>query len=146
MEALKREKTFRNEKEKRAYEEKVALIMKNLDCSEWEAEQVIADDEIINKGGKAPYEKDAPKKQGRNNLLGCKAIKKGMEGYKPAKRELKPNETKEGLIAEIAEFLTNLSQNGCENVEITNKNRQIAFKCGENNYELTLVEKRKPKK
>ena len=33
----------------------------------------------------------------------------------------------------------------CENVEITNKERQIAFKIGENAYELTLVQKRKPK-
>jgi hypothetical protein len=30
-------------------------------------------------------------------------------------------------------------------VEITNKERQIAFKIGENAYELTLVQKRKPK-
>jgi hypothetical protein len=27
-----------------------------------------------------------------------------------------------------------------------NKERQIAFKIGEDNYELTLVQKRKPKK
>jgi hypothetical protein len=37
------------------------------------------------------------------------------------------------------------SVNACENVEITNKERQIAFKIGENCYELTLVQKRKPK-
>lgn len=140
------EKKFRTERQRKEYEKKVALLMEKLECSEWEAEEIIANDEIIDKGGKAPYESNVPTKKGRNNLIGGKTIKKGMDGYKPTKRELKPNETKEALIAEIAEFLTNLSQNGCENVEITNKNRQIAFKCGENNYEFTLVEKRKPKK
>jgi hypothetical protein len=33
-----------------------------------------------------------------------------------------------------------------ENLEILNKERQIFFKCGENDYELTLTQKRKPKK
>jgi hypothetical protein len=140
------EKKFRSERQRKEYEKKVALLMEKLECSEWEAEEIIANDESIDKGGKAPYESNVPTKKGRNNLIGGKTIKKGMDGYKPTKRELKPNETKEALIAEIAEFLEKLSQNGCENVEITNKNRQIAFKCGENNYEFTLVEKRKPKK
>lgn len=140
------EKKFRSERQRKEYEKKVALFMEKLECSEWEAEEIIANDEIIDKGGKAPYESDVPTKKGRNNLIGGKTIKKGMEGYKPTKRTLKPNETKETLIAEIAEFLTKLSQKTCENVEITNKNNKIAFKCGENNYELSLVEKRKPKK
>jgi hypothetical protein len=32
-----------------------------------------------------------------------------------------------------------------ENAEITNKERQIAFQIGEDKFELTLVQKRKPK-
>ena len=61
------------------------------------------------------------------------------------KRSRKENPTKAGIIAEIAKFLEENSENACENVEITNKERQIAFKIGENCYELTLVQKRKPK-
>ena len=57
-------------------------------------------------------------------------------------RKRKENPTKAATIAEIAQFLT---ENGYEMVEITNKERQIAFKIGENAYELTLVQKRKPK-
>ena len=34
-------------------------------------------------------------------------------------------------------------ENAYENVEITNKNRMIAFSIGEKSFELTLVEKRK---
>ena len=54
--------------------------------------------------------------------------------------------TKASLIAEIADFLQKNSENAIENCEITNKERQIAFKIGENSFELTLVQKRKPKK
>ena len=57
----------------------------------------------------------------------------------------KDNPTKASIIAELAKFLTENSENACEMVEITNKERQIAFKIGENAYELTLVQKRKPK-
>ena len=57
----------------------------------------------------------------------------------------KENPTKASIIAELAKFLTENSENACEMVEITNKERQIAFKIGENAYELTLVQKRKPK-
>jgi uncharacterized protein YutD len=55
------------------------------------------------------------------------------------------NPTKSGIISEIAEYLKENCGFSCENVEITNKERQIAFKCGENSYEFTLVQKRKPK-
>jgi hypothetical protein len=47
--------------------------------------------------------------------------------------------------AELAEFLEKSSGFACQNVEITNKERQIAFVVGENRYELTLVQKRPSK-
>ena len=55
------------------------------------------------------------------------------------------NPTKSGIIAEIANFLQENSENACENVIITNAERQISFTIGENTYEFTLVQKRKPK-
>jgi hypothetical protein len=54
----------------------------------------------------------------------------------------KENATKSQIIADIFAFLV---EKGYENVNITNKERQISFKIGENDYELTLVQKRKPK-
>lgn len=62
------------------------------------------------------------------------------------KKERKPNATKGGLIAELTQFLTENSSFDTKNVEITNKERQIAFEIGGEKYELTLVQKRKPKK
>jgi hypothetical protein len=58
-------------------------------------------------------------------------------------RKRKENPTKASIISEIARFLT---ENGYDSVEITNKERQIALKVGENAFELTLVQKRQPKK
>ena len=61
-------------------------------------------------------------------------------------RERKANPTKGGIIAEIAAFLSEKSEFATENVEITNKERMIAFKIGDESYEITLIQKRKPKK
>jgi hypothetical protein len=89
-------------------------------------------------------EQEKASKQARNS-----GTRKAPTVYKldnaDGKRSRKENPTKAGIIAEIAKFLVENSENACENVEITNKERQIAFKIGENSYELTLVQKRKPK-
>ena len=72
--------------------------------------------------------------------------RKTPTAYKFTKRERKPNATKGGIIAELAQFLTENSGFSVENLQITNKERQIAFEIGGEKYELTLVQKRKPKK
>lgn len=64
---------------------------------------------------------------------------------KLTKRERKPNATKAGIIAEIAEFLEKNSEFSVENLEILNKERQLSFRIGEEMYELTLVQKRRKK-
>lgn len=63
---------------------------------------------------------------------------------KKAKRERKPpeNPEKEALIQFFFHSLANAEY---ENVEITNKTREITFKKGENSYKLTLTAARKPK-
>lgn len=65
--------------------------------------------------------------------------------YKFTQRERKPNATKGGIISEITSFLKDGSSFSIENINITNKERQIAFTIGKDNFELTLVQKRKPK-
>ena len=46
----------------------------------------------------------------------------------------------------MATFLAENSDFSVKKLEITNKERQIAFEIGGEKYELTLVQKRKPKK
>lgn len=120
-------------------ETQVDRIMKNLRCSREEAEAILAEDKRIDRGEKVDFD--------LTDEEHCKAMKNANAGTRTAKegktaRKAPENPTKEGAIAKIAEFLT---ENGYNSVEITNKTRQIAFKIGEDAYELTLIAKRKPK-
>ena len=133
----------KKEKDKR---EKVEKIMRLLDCTEEEALDVVATDEIIDKGGRSPYDLSVEKEKEAKKMIAVKDRRaKDKEGNMRGKVRAE-NPTKSGIIAEIAEYLKENCGFVCENVEITNKERQIAFKCGENSYEFTLVQKRKPKK
>ena len=127
-------------------ENRISELMKTLDLTRDEAIELIKDDEQVDKMGMKQVDDDLTEEQ-------KKAIKKAKGGVravnaygKKVTRERKENPTKASLIAEIADFLQKNSENAIENCEITNKERQIAFKIGENSFELTLVQKRKPKK
>ena len=120
-------------------------IMSLLNCSEEEAEDVLKWDKVIDQGGRTPYDL-SPEAEKEAKKYANSREKKKPAVYDFKKRERKANPTKGAIIAELAKFLAEMSENACENVEITNKERQIAFKIGENDYELTLVQKRKPKK
>lgn len=126
--------------------ERVKEIMRLLDCSEEDALDVVETDEIIDKGGRTPYDltKEQEKIAMKISAVNERTAKNQTENKRGKVRAENP--TKSGIISNLAEFLTEMSNFLCENVEITNKERQIAFKCGENLYELTLVQKRKPKK
>lgn len=127
-------------------ENRISELMKTLDLTRDEAIELIRDDEQVDKMGMKQVDDDLTEEQ-------KKAIKKAKGGVravnaygKKVTRERKENPTKASLIAEIADFLQKNSENAIENCEITNKERQIAFKIGENSFELTLVQKRKLKK
>ena len=122
--------------------------MRKCGFSEEEIADIIKNDEAIDKGERVYFDLD-PEKEKEAKKFAKAGTRKAPTVYKlnnaEGKRSRKENPTKAGIIAEIAKFLTENSENACENVEITNKERQIAFKIGENLYELTLVQKRKPK-
>jgi hypothetical protein len=119
--------------------EQIERIMKNLKCSREEAEAILAEDKRIDRGERTDFDLDpeAEKRAKKFANAGTRTAKEGKTA-----RKAPENPTKEGVIAKIAEFLT---ENGYNSVEITNKTRQIAFKIGEDAYELTLIAKRKPK-
>lgn len=120
-------------------EEKIKKIMSALNCSRAEALQLMKDDEDINKGKKKDFDlsPEAEKEAKKWKNVGTKEPKKGK-----TERKRKENPTKAKIIAEINAFLC---EKGYEMVKITNAERQIAFKVGENDFELTLVQKRKEK-
>jgi hypothetical protein len=129
-------------------EPQVLKMMRLLRCDEAEARQVIADDKAIDKGEKMPFDLTPEQEKVARKYTKC-GTRKAPTVYQldntGGKRSRKENPTKASIIAELAKFLQEQSENACVNVEITNKERQIAFKIGENDYELTLVQKRKPK-
>lgn len=122
--------------------------MERLGFTDEEIKDIIATDDAIDKGQKVYFDLD-PEKEKEAKKYTKAGTRKAPTVYKldnaEGKRSRKENPTKAGIIAELAKFLTETSENACEMVEITNKERQIAFKIGENAYELTLVQKRKPK-
>ena len=114
-------------------------IMKNLRCSREEAESILAEDKRIDRGERVDFDLD-PETEKRAKKFANTGTRTTKEGK--TARKAPENPTKEGVITAIFNFLT---ENGYNSVEITNKTRQIAFKIGEDAYEITLIAKRKPK-
>jgi hypothetical protein len=123
--------------------------MRKLGWTEEEIADVIAYDNAVEKGEKTKYDLTDTQQKIAKGYTKADRKKTAPTVYKldntNGNRSRKENPTKEAIIAEIAQFLVEKSENACENVEIPNKGRQIAFTIGENSFELTLVQKRKPK-
>ena len=120
-------------------------LMRLLKISEEEAIDIIKADKAIDAGKRVEFDLD-PETEKMAKKFANATTKKKPTVYEFTKRERKANPTKASIIAELAKFLEGESENATENVTVTNKERQIAFSIGEHNYELTLVQKRPPKK
>lgn len=117
-------------------------IMRVFGITAEEADEMLACDKLIDQG--KPVNFGLTKEQEKEASKFTK-VKRGPTAYQFQKRERKENTTKSGIIAELARFLEENGELSCENVQITNKERMISFHCGENDYEITLIQKRKPK-
>lgn len=130
-------------------EARIAFLMKKLGISREEALELEGYDDDVNHNRKTDYDLTAEQRQ---NVIDMNR-KRDHKKSGPHKVERKPNPTKEGIVANLADFLENecefiINENvvGCESVQITNKNRMIHFKCNGKEYDLQLIEKREPKK
>lgn len=117
-------------------------IMRILEVSDKEADEILAYDNAVDKNQKTQY--DLTTAQIKETRKYRQADRK-QTAYNFTKRERKPNATKGGLIQELFDFLQNHSNFEIIDCKITNKERQIAFGVGENKFELTLVQKRAKK-
>lgn len=123
-------------------EKRINELMVALKCTRDEALDIIEQDKIIDKGGRTYFDFDKAKEK--------EAIKMSRTGtrktptvYDFSKRERKADTTKEGVIQQIADFLT---ENGYVDVEIVNKSKLITFKIGTDTYKFDLIRQRQPKK
>lgn len=126
-----------------AEERKIYNLIRKLGLSYQEAEAVVLDDKAIDKGEKL-FELTEEQKKVAKKMTNFDT--KNIKNDQKRTVNRAKNATKGAIIAEIAQFLSENSQFSIENLEIINEERQFSFKIGENAYEITLTQKRKPKK
>lgn len=117
--------------------------MKALDIPKEEAIQLVIDDKAVDKGEKLFELSDEQKKVAKK--YAATGTKKRTVYKFDSTKSRKENPVKQTIIAGIAKFLLENVDISAELVEITNKERQIAFCISNVKYELTLVQKRVPK-
>ena len=120
--------------------DRVAELMAQLKCTREEALEIIECDKAIDRGERVYFDLDpqAEKQAKKYANTGTRQT----NGQK-TERKRKENPTKEGIIQLLATFL---QENGnFSAVNITNASRMIAFSCENDDFELTLVQKRKKK-
>ena len=135
---------------------KQLMAMKKAGMTDTEIQQVLLDDKAVDRG--QIMEWDLPPEEHKKAMKYANSEekkkktaenseKKGKTAYNldATGKKKKENPTKANIIALLATILTENGDFCAENVEITNKERQIAFTVGDNAFELTLVQKRKPK-
>jgi hypothetical protein len=124
-------------------ERTIADYMKRNKCDRDEAIDLIKYDIAVESDEETEYDLSAEQQENVKKMM----RKTDHAKIGNVKRERKPNELKEAIIKELAEFLQEDAQGQVyESVDITNVSRQIAFAVGDKRFELTLVEKRPPKK
>lgn len=134
------------EKLSRADKEQIQRIMSGLKCSEDEAKEILAYDKAIDKAGakeRLAHDLDLETEKEAKKMANVRDHK--APNYNWTKRERKANPTKGGIIAELARFMENDSEFAVADLEITNKERVIAFTIGDDKFEITLTQKRRPK-
>ena len=123
-------------------ERTIADYMKRNKCDRDEAIDLIKYDIAVESDEETEYDLTAEQQENVKKMM----RKTDHAKIGKVKRERKPNELKEAIIKELAEFLREDAQGQVyESVDITNVSRQIAFVVGDKRFELTLVEKRPPK-
>ena len=123
------------------YEQTIEKHIKLLGCTREEAIDIIETDKIIDKGGRTQYDLSKEEEKLAMKISGVSERKAKSADNKRGKVRAE-NPTKADLIKFLFESLTEYE---CQNLNILNKERQIAFSVGDNDYELTLVQKRKKK-
>lgn len=125
-----------------AGDQRVMELMEKLGISREEAEDLVRYDDDVEDGKKTKYDL-TPEQQANVTAMNRKVEHQKGKGNRSQR---KPNEVKESIIKELAEFLREDAQGQLyEEVNITNANRMITFVVNGKSYDLTLIEKRAPK-
>ena len=115
-------------------------LMRTLGCTEEEALDIIASDKAIDQGKRVEFDLDPEREKMAKKMANAGTKKPTVYKFDTKEKKRKENPTKAGIIEYLSECLKDY-----DNVVISNKERQITFSTAGENYELTLVQKRKPK-
>lgn len=139
-----------------AVSNKQLTAMRKAGYTDEEIQQMLADDKRVDRGEILEWDMttEEHKKAMKYANVTEKTPKKSAEtpkkgattyNFDTSTKKRKENPTKANIIAELATFLLQNATFEPENVEIANKERQITFKIGDTSFDLTLIQKRKPK-
>lgn len=124
-------------------DEAIERIMKGLKCGREEAEEIYAYDQEVEHdpsvGQLAPEKELVARKMAHTGVR----EKKAPMIPNLTKRERKPNATKGGVVAEIAKFLSEMSEFEIKFLQVPNKEGKISFMIGDKWYTWALTEHRK---
>ena len=115
-------------------------LMRVLGCTEEEALDIISNDKAIDQGKRVDFDLDPEREKMAKKMANTGTKRPTVYNFDTKGKIRKENPTKAGIIQYLFECLTDY-----DNAVISNKERQITFSTGGENYELTLVQKRKPK-
>lgn len=121
----------------------VERLMKSGQYSLAEATEIAIDDWRIDHGDRCEWEPTVEEEKAMRKAT--KIVGERKKSTTPVKRERKEDAVKQELIALLAAALGD-GDLEVANVEITNKERMIAFTVGDESFEVMLTKKRKPKK
>ena len=122
-------------------------LMRSLKISEAEARELLEyDDEVDHAKSKQKLKYDLTDEQEKATRKWRQADRKPtVYNFDTSKRERKPNVLKGELIKALFNFLNENTELSIENCVISNKERMICFESGGEKFDLTLIQKRKPK-
>ncbi len=116
-------------------EKLIAKHMKTLDITREEAEQLIADDEAIDKGAKLfELDKEAEKASKKARSVGTKTTTKATTTKKP--REKKADNDKAMLMETLQSALGELAE--VSDIDVTNAEREMVFFCNGRKFKVVL--------
>lgn len=127
-------------------EQRIARIAKTLDITIEEAREMLEEDKAIDRMKMSTVSDDMSKEQKQatkkyTNVARGKDVVSTDAYGKKRKRTVKADDVKQMLIKTIADVLEEIA----DKVDITNIQKTIALTIGDDNFEIDLKRKRKPK-
>lgn len=119
--------------------EQIQKMMKNLNLTEQEARELLADDAKVDRGQKMSF--DLTPEQEKNAKKARATGTKKPTAYKFENRKRKENPEKRDILKAVFE----LAEDCWDGAELVNPERQVDFHLNGNHYSLTLTCHRPPK-